>query len=182
MQPMSPGVSDQRRHPGHVDRRSHGRTLTDRHVHGHPGPSATSRAERSRGVKILLIRLRLIGDVVFTTPAVAALRERFPDAHISYLVEPAAEPVVRHNRHLDRVIVAERRRGLRRVLDDVTLAARLRAERFDVVIDFHGGPRSSWLTRASGASRRIGYALPGRWWAYTDALPWTRSLVPPRHS
>jgi len=133
-------------------------------------------------VKILLIRLRLIGDVVFTTPAVAALRERFPDAHISYLVEAAAEPVVRHNPHLDRVVVAERPRGLRRLLYDVSLATRLRREAFDVVIDFHGGPRSAWLTRASGASRRIGYALPGRAWAYTEMLPWTRSLVPPRHS
>ena len=41
-------------------------------------------------MRILLVRLRQIGDVVFTTPAVRALRERFPDAHITYLVEPAA--------------------------------------------------------------------------------------------
>ena len=45
-------------------------------------------------LKILLVRLRQIGDVVFTTPAIRALRERFPDAHITYLVEPAAAPVV----------------------------------------------------------------------------------------
>src|SRR5262245_25050786 len=62
------------------------------------------------------------------------------------------------------------------------LARRLRRERFDVVIDFHGGPRSSWLTWATGAPTRIGYAVPGRAWAYTIRLPWTRALVPPRHS
>jgi predicted lipopolysaccharide heptosyltransferase III len=133
-------------------------------------------------VNILLIRLRLIGDVVFTTPAVAALRQHYPDAMLSYLVEPSAEPVVRHNPHLDRVIVAERPRGLRRVVYDLTLARRLRLNRYDLVIDFHGGPRSAWLTRATGASRRIGYAMPGRQWAYTETVPWTRSLVPPRHS
>jgi predicted lipopolysaccharide heptosyltransferase III len=133
-------------------------------------------------VKFLLIRLRLIGDVVFTTPAVAALRRQFPDACISYLVEPAAEPVVRHNPHLDRVIVAERPRGLRRLLYDRSLAARLRRDRYDCVIDFHGGPRSAWLTRATGAKQRIGYDLPWRAWAYTTRLPWTRQLVPPRHS
>jgi lipopolysaccharide heptosyltransferase II len=133
-------------------------------------------------VKILLIRLRLIGDVVFTTPAVAAIRRRFPDAEISYLVERAAEPVVRHNPHIDRVIIAGRPRGAYRLLYDLSLARRLRREAFDVVIDFHGGPRSAWLTRASGAPQRIGYAVPGRAWVYTDALPWTRSLVPPRHS
>jgi predicted lipopolysaccharide heptosyltransferase III len=133
-------------------------------------------------VNILLIRLRLIGDVVFTTPAVAALRRQFPDAQISYLVEPAAEPVVRHNPHLDCVIVAQRPRGVRRLLYDLSLAARLRRERYDCVIDFHGGPRSAWLTRATGAKDRIGYDLPWRAWAYTKRIPWTRQLVPPRHS
>ncbi|HVL36231.1 MAG TPA: glycosyltransferase family 9 protein, partial [Burkholderiales bacterium] len=133
-------------------------------------------------MKILVIRLRLIGDVVFTTPAVAALRRRYPDAHLTYLVERAAEPVVRHNPHLDRVLVAERPRGVRRFFYDAALAARLRRERFDLVIDFHGGPRSALLARATGAPRRIGYDVPGRGWAYTDRLPWSRALVPPRHS
>ena len=133
-------------------------------------------------MKILLIRLRLIGDVVFTTPAIAALKARFPHASLTYLVEAAAEPVVRHNPHISSLVVAERPRGLRRLTYDARLAWRLRRERFDVVIDFHGGPRSSWLAWATGAPRRIGYAIPGRAWAYTTRLPWTRALVPPRHS
>ena len=133
-------------------------------------------------MNILLIRLRLIGDVVFTTPAVAAVRQHYPGAVISYLVEPSAEPVVRHNPHLDQVIVAERPRGIRRAVYDLALARRLRRQRFDLVIDFHGGPRSAWMTRASGAPQRIGYDLPWRAWAYTERVPWSRSLVPPRHS
>ena len=133
-------------------------------------------------MNILLIRLRLIGDVVFTTPVVAAVRRRFPDAHLTYLVEPVAAPVVRHNPHLDAVVVAERPRGLRRIVYDLGLARRLRAARFDLVIDFHGGPRSAWLTWATSAPERIGYDVPGRGWMYTTRVPWTRSLVPPRHS
>lgn len=133
-------------------------------------------------MKILLIRLRLIGDVVFTTPAIAAVRRRFPDAHLSYLVEPAAEPIVRHNPHLDNVIVAERPGGIERLAYDIRLARRLRAEQFDLVVDFHGGPRSAWLTWATSAPRRVGYDVPGRGWMYTTRVPWTRSLVPPRHS
>jgi lipopolysaccharide heptosyltransferase II len=133
-------------------------------------------------VNILLIRLRLIGDVVFTTPAVAALKQRFPDASITYLVEPSAEPIVRHNPHLSSLIVAQRPRGLRRMFYDARLAWKLRRARFDVAIDFHGGPRSSWLAWATRAPIRIGYAVPGRAWAYTTRLPWSRALVPPRHS
>lgn len=119
---------------------------------------------------------------MFTTPAVAALRRQYPHARLSYLVERAAEPVVRHNPHLDEIIVAERPRGWRRLAYDLALARRLRRARFDLVIDFHGGPRSAWLTRATGAAERIGYRVPGRGWAYTRTLPWSRALVPPRHS
>ncbi len=119
---------------------------------------------------------------MFTTPAVAALRRHYPQARLSYLVERAAEPVVRHNPHLDEIIVAERPRGWRRIAYDLALARRLRRAGFDLVIDFHGGPRSAWLTRATGAAERIGYRVPGRGWAYTRALPWSRALVPPRHS
>lgn len=120
--------------------------------------------------------------MVFTTPTIGALRRRFPSARISYLVEAPAEPVVRHHPDLDEVIVLERPRGFARLRYDLALASRLRRRRFDLVIDLHGGPRSALLTWATGARQRIGYALPGRWWSYTMRLPWTRSLLPPRHS
>ena len=133
-------------------------------------------------MRILLVRLRLIGDVVFTTPAIGALRRRFPDARITYLVEAPAEPVVRHHPAIDEVIVLARPKGLARWRYDLAMARQLRARQFDIVIDFHGGPRSGLLTWATGASQRIGYDLPGRRWSYTTRVPWTRSLVPPRHS
>jgi lipopolysaccharide heptosyltransferase II len=132
-------------------------------------------------VKILLVRLRLIGDVVFTTPLVRALRQRYPDAHLTYLVEPLAEPIVRNNPHLSQVVVVPRRRGVARVLDDLRLARRLRRQRFDVAIDLHGGPRASWLTLASRAPTRIGYAVPGRTWMYTHPVSRAADLRP-RHS
>ncbi len=118
---------------------------------------------------------------MFTTPLVRALRREYPRARLVYVVEADAAPVVRHNPHLDEVIVAPRSRGLRRIADDLRLARRLRRERFDVAIDLHGGPRSGWLTLASGARERIGYAIPGRGWMYTRAVPRPRELRP-RHS
>ena len=132
-------------------------------------------------MKILLIRPRLIGDVVFTTPAVRAIRRRFPDAWIAYLVEPDAAPVVRANPHLNEVIIAQRGRGWRRLSDDVALAWRLRALRFDLAIDLHGGPRSSWLAWASRAGDRIGYDVLGRGWMYTTRVHRPRELRA-RHS
>jgi lipopolysaccharide heptosyltransferase II len=121
-------------------------------------------------VRILLVRLRLIGDVVFTTPVIRALRRRYPDAHLAYLVESAAAPVVRTNPHLSEVIEVAHRRGWARLRDDVQLARRMRAARFDVAIDLHGGPRSAWLTWATRAPVRVGYDVPGRAWMYTRVV------------
>ncbi len=132
-------------------------------------------------MKILLIRLRLIGDVVFTTPIPRALKRAFPGCRIEYLVEDAAAPVLAGNASIDELIVISRARGVRRILDDLALARRLRRKRFDLVLDLHGGPRSSWLALATGAPRRIGYAIEGRSWMYTTAVARPRALRA-RHS
>ena len=132
-------------------------------------------------MRILLVRLRLIGDVVFTTPMLGALRRRYPDAHITYVVEPLAAPVVLGNPHVNHVVVAPKARGFARVREDLALARQLRRERFDMAIDLHGGPRSSWLTLASGAPMRIGYRISGRSWMYTHVVPRSPDLQP-RHS
>jgi ADP-heptose:LPS heptosyltransferase len=128
-------------------------------------------------LNVLLVRLREIGDVVFTTPAVRALRHHFPGAHLTYIVEPAAAPVVVDSPYLDEVIVAPRSG----VLPEIALVRRLRRRRYDLAIDFHGGPRASLLTWLSGARERIGYEVAGRAWMYTRRVPRPRALRP-RHS
>jgi lipopolysaccharide heptosyltransferase II len=128
-------------------------------------------------LNILLVRLREIGDVVFTTPALRAVRQRFPDARITYLVEPLAAPVVASSRHIDELIVAPRAS----LASDIRLGLQLRARGYDLAIDFHGGPRASLLAWLSGAARRVGYAVRGRAWMYTTRIPRPRALRP-RHA
>ena len=127
------------------------------------------------------MRPRLIGDVILTTPAVRALRLRFPDAELIYLVEALAAPVVEASPHLNEVLVVRHRRGWRRLAEDLRLAAQLRARRIDIAIDLHGGPRSAWLTWATQAPLRVGYDTPGRQWMYTRRVPRPRGYAP-RHS
>ena len=78
-------------------------------------------------MRILLVRPRLIGDVILTTPAIRALRRRFPDAELVYLVEALAAPVVTANPHLTDVVVVEHSRGWNRLRDDMRVARALRA-------------------------------------------------------
>ena len=61
-------------------------------------------------MRILIVRLRLIGDVVLTTPLLRALRRKYPDAQLTYLVEPAAAPVVRGNPNITHLVIVPKRR------------------------------------------------------------------------
>jgi heptosyltransferase III len=115
-------------------------------------------------MKILCIQLRQLGDVIMTTPAVRQLRLLQPDAEIVFMTEPPGSQVYRNNPHVDRVWTVPARPGIRSML---RLFRAVRAERFDLVIDFFSNPRSAQLTWASRAASRLGFDFRGRTYAYT---------------
>src|SRR5262245_22556460 len=158
------------------------RTVSSVFVVNRASPAVSSNppqpAITNPGPKILLVRLRLIGDVVLTTPLIRALRRRYPNARLTYVVEEAAAQVVRGNRNLTDIVVVPRTRGFARVRDDLALARRLWRERFDIAIDLHGGPRAAWLAWASRAPVRIGYRITGRSWMHTHVVARPRDEAP----
>lgn len=114
---------------------------------------------------ILIIRLSAIGDVVMASPLVRALRARYPDAHIAWMVQPEAKALLEANPDLDEVIVWPRNEWKRlwrerrwRVLVRETreFVRRLRCRRFDLVIDAQGLMKSGIWAWLSGAKERIG--------------------------
>jgi ADP-heptose:LPS heptosyltransferase len=97
-----------------------------------------------------------MGDVIMTTPAVSLLKRHFPDAALSYLVEEPFRRLVEGNPHLARVIIVPERQGFG---DFLRLIRDIRRERYDILLDFHGGPRATWITLLSGACLKVGYAI-----------------------
>jgi ADP-heptose:LPS heptosyltransferase len=117
---------------------------------------------------ILLLRFRRIGDIVMTTPAVVLLKEHFPSAALTYLVEEPYRRLVDGNSALDRIIAVpakQSRSDLARLIRDI------RTDRYDALLDFHGGPRASWITLLGGARLKIGYAIPGKRFLYDIRIP-----------
>lgn len=111
--------------------------------------------------KILVIKLRHIGDVLITVPVFRALRENFPDAHISALVNSGTEDVLTGNPLINDVFVFERAiKGLspvRRYIRELNFLRRVRAKGFDMTIDLTGGDRAAVLSFVSGARYRLGW-------------------------
>lgn len=116
--------------------------------------------------KILVIQLRRIGDVLLTTPAVAALKNRFPSSRIDFLVEPPCDEVLAGNPHLRQVLVYKPS-GIREALEWLYT---IRKERYDWVVDFLGNPRSAIITALSGAFVKAGPAHVSHRWAYDHPL------------
>jgi ADP-heptose:LPS heptosyltransferase len=115
---------------------------------------------------VLVIQLRRLGDVILTTPALAALKKRYPQAKIDFLVEaPGAEAVAGHPA-IDEVLVYDAR-GARGAL---SWCMKIRARRYDWVIDFLANPRTALLTALSGARVKAGPAHVRRRWAYNHPL------------
>lgn len=85
------------------------------------------------------------------------------------------------NPNINELLIVPKRSGLARLGDDLAMARRLRAGRFDIAFDLHGGPRAAWFAWASRAPMRIGYSISGRSWMYTHVVPRPRGLTP-RHS
>lgn len=131
--------------------------------------------ERSRAPRrILVTRLRRIGDAILSLPVLDALREAFPECAIDFLGE--AEPAQAAIGHpaVDRVLVLDR--AFASILPaSPGLLLALRSARYDWVIDLYGNPRTAALAAWTGARVRVGPARPGRRRLYTHPVPPTRT-------
>jgi heptosyltransferase-1 len=126
---------------------------------------------------ILLMRLKSMGDVLFTLPAVHLLRETYPCARITFLVSAENAPLLEGFQEVDETIVLNRARyrsgnPLHILTETFTLFRRLRRSRFSLVVDFQGYGETAWLARLSGAPQRWAsvHSTP-RHWAYTRSFP-----------
>lgn len=132
-----------------------------------PQPLAPARWDWSSVRRMLVVRLRSIGDTVLTTPTLFALRRFLPTTQIDILLEDWVAPVLEGSDLVDHVIAIAR--------DSTTARARiareLRASRYDVVYNLHGGTTATLLTRATGAKHRVGFEHYQYARLHTDVAP-----------
>ncbi|HEV2912705.1 MAG TPA: glycosyltransferase family 9 protein [Pyrinomonadaceae bacterium] len=119
-----------------------------------PQPLGPARWDWGEVRRVLVVRLRSIGDTVLATPALHALRRFVPHARIDVLLEDWVAPVLDGFPDADTVIALERGSAVGRA----RVAREVRAARYDVAFNLHGGTTATLLTRASGARHRVGYA------------------------
>ena len=116
--------------------------------------------------KVLVVRLRSIGDTVLATPSLIALRRFLPDAQVDILLEEWVAPLLDGLDAVDNVIAVGAGRRSR-----ISTMRRLRQERYDVVFNLHGGTTSTFFAAATGAPARIGWEEYQYSFLYTHLFP-----------
>lgn len=129
--------------------------------------------------RILIIKPSSFGDVIHALPVLAGLRQRYPEAHISWLVATSCAGLLESHTALDEIIRFDRKRygrvgrDVEVTRDFLRFLGDLRRRAFDLVIDLQGLFRSAFMCAATGASVRLGFsnAREFAWMFYTHGIP-----------
>lgn len=126
--------------------------------------------------RIALIKPSSLGDIVHSLPVLTALRQRYPVATITWIVNRSYEALLRDHPDLDATLAFDRTAARGGVLRFLTSHARFlrecRRQKFDLVVDLQGLLRSGLMTAVCGAERCVGLsnAREGARCFYTDVL------------
>jgi heptosyltransferase-3 len=124
--------------------------------------------------RILVIKLKQPGDVLVSTPVIAALKEAWPDCHLAYLVPKGTEAMVADHPGLDELLVVDRRGAT--LKETLRFIRKLRQARFNLVLELSSGDRGAFYSFLSGAKERLGFEHPRqpfwhRYACFTRLLP-----------
>jgi heptosyltransferase-2 len=113
--------------------------------------------------KLLVVLPNWVGDVALATPALRAIREHYPEAHIGYLMRPYVREVLEPCRWCDEVFYwSASKNKARRQHDYLKLAGEVRKRKFEVAMLFSNAFRAALLAKLAGIRIRIGYTRDGR--------------------
>ncbi len=122
--------------------------------------------------RVLLIRLRSLGDLLLTTPALRALKQWRPDLRLSLVLYKAFAPILHGNPDVEELIELERGNWTAAL----ALVRRIRRQKFHACFNLHGNTFSAWLTRVSGAPHRLAAGPFRHRWAYTAVPPASKAI------
>ena len=114
--------------------------------------------------RILIVEPNWLGDVMFTTPAIRAVRKAFPEAYISCWSVPRVADVLRRNPNVDEVIVYDERRWYQSIGSAIKFVAEISNRCFDLGILFHRSFTRALVLRLAGVAETVGQASPKRRW------------------
>jgi ADP-heptose:LPS heptosyltransferase len=129
------------------------------------------------GARILIIRLRSIGDIILLTPALRLMKDWRPDLRLSVMVESRFCELLEGNSAVEEILTPGEGSGWRKIFSRFGIIHDLRGHAFAVCINLHGGPTSRQFTRWCRAPWRAGFAHYRRPNLYNILIPDARTIL-----
>ncbi|MGE4357359.1 MAG: lipopolysaccharide heptosyltransferase II [Candidatus Omnitrophota bacterium] len=112
--------------------------------------------------KILIINVNWLGDVLFSTPFIRAVRNKYPDAYISCMIVPRCREILEGNPYLDELIIYDEEGKHSTLLGKLQFISLLRSKKFDEVYLLHRSLTRTLLTALAKIPKRCGYITKKR--------------------
>jgi lipopolysaccharide heptosyltransferase II len=126
--------------------------------------------EKEKIKKILVVNVNWIGDVLFSTPAIRALRKHYPEAHIACMVVPRCREVLELNPNINELIIYDEKGEYKGLTGKMKLISALKARSFDTVYLFHRSLTRTLMVALSGIKERVGIDNPKRGFLLTKRV------------
>jgi len=120
--------------------------------------------------RILIVNVNWVGDVLFSTPLIRAVREKFPDAYIACMVAPRCKEILELNPRLNEVIIYDEGGAHKGPFGKLRLIFYLRSKRFDTAILLHRSMTRALIAFLAGIPKRIGYYTRKQRYLLTEAV------------
>ena len=112
--------------------------------------------------RILIVNVNWVGDVLFSTPFIRAVREAYPGAYIACLVHPRCKEILESNPRIDEIMIYDEEGRHKGLFGKLLLVGAIRKKKFDTAFLLHRSFTKALLTFLAGIPERIGYPTKGR--------------------
>ncbi len=119
--------------------------------------------------KFLIVQTAFIGDVILATPVIEKLKRFYPDAQIDILVRKGNEGILKHNPHINQVVIFNKEDG--KYKNMMRLIRQFRTEKYDVIINIQRYLTTGIITALSKAKQTIGFDKNPMSFAFTHKIP-----------
>lgn len=124
----------------------------------------------SKRKKILIFNVNWLGDIIFSSPFIRAVRETFPDSYIACAIPPRCKDILETNPRINELIIFDESGPEKTFLGKIKFAFKLRKENFDIAFLLHRSLTRALITFIAGIRVRVGYDTKRRGFLLTKRL------------
>jgi lipopolysaccharide heptosyltransferase II len=126
--------------------------------------------KEKRPPRIWVVGVDWLGDVIFSTPLLRAIKKRYPKCYLAYSAPTRCAEILEGNPYVDEIIPYEESVFLKDIFKNTIFVQKLRKSKFDIALFLHRSVTRAFLAWCAGIPQRTGFSTLKRHWILTERL------------